>query len=308
LVARLATQLLFDSLVSEVGATSAIGVKSLFVIGPGPTFDRVRAFEPDEWLDIEASLRLINSVATGFKFMDASLNNYEEFAASYKALVSAGHNAVDEPVRFALTDEMNRRLSNYLSSMRLLLDFNQTRFKRWYRSHPELLDAFRQQRATLFDSSFEYRFAYKLRNYSQHFGMPIGQVEVTERSVDVERDLSESHVIGAFDTTDLLSVGGDCWGSVRRDLREMGTSIDVAEVMGRVPELLSTLWRDELLLEREYIEVAASILGEAFVTPDGKTGTAVLGEWTDVDGRFGLSYTYPPFNVIFRTRDLLAAG
>ena len=65
--------------------------------------------------------------------------------------------------------------------------------------------AFSTLTAEIFDGSFEYRFAYKLRNYAQHFGMPIGHMRNvgTLQPGPPETKLYDTSI--CFDVADLLS-------------------------------------------------------------------------------------------------------
>jgi len=75
---------------------------------------------------------------------------------------------------------LNRRLSNLLSSIRLFLDHSEFAFKRKYGKKSEEVEAFKKYASEKYDSSFSYRFVYKLRNYVQHCGIPIGSANSIE--------------------------------------------------------------------------------------------------------------------------------
>jgi len=184
----------------------------------------------------------------------------------------------------------------------MFLDYSEFRFKRLHKKHPDRVEAFSLSRSELFDTSFAYRFAYKLRNYAQHFGLPVGDISITERLIEGSTDETESVVTVAFNTADLLAVGGDCWGPVRRDLRGLGGRLDVVEVMREVPAATTRLWTRNLEIEAEYIRAMGKVVDTTLACPDDTQATVVVGEWLNVDGQLGLSYGEPPSLLLERLR------
>jgi hypothetical protein len=69
-----------------------------------------------------------------------------------------------------------------LSSIRTYLDHTETRLKREYGLASEEYKIFKTETSRTYDENFAYRFLYKLRNYSQHCGLPAGLLEVSSFS------------------------------------------------------------------------------------------------------------------------------
>jgi hypothetical protein len=73
--------------------------------------------------------------------------------------------------------EINRLILNLLSSIRTYLDHTETRLKREYGITSDEYKIFKSETSIAYDENFAYRFLYKLRNYSQHCGLPAGSLQ-----------------------------------------------------------------------------------------------------------------------------------
>lgn len=296
----MSVRIVMDHALRDSGLQKLVGAREAIVIAPGPEFITVRRIDDEEWDDISIALSFVSSLGTGAKLLDASVANYNEFVDAFNGYHLAGRSGVEEAVRVAFSDLINRRLSSYLSSMRMFLDYSEFRFKQFHSIHEDKIAAFSSLRSRLFDTNFAYRFAYKLRNYSQHFGFPVGDIAFSEQLVDGSVDEIASSAKVVFSTVELLAVGGDCWGPVRKDLREHPDGLDVGSVMKAVPPAISTLWAEILRIESDYIAGTRMLLENAFFDPQERPGTAIVGEWLDVGGHLGLRYDPMPVEVLKR--------
>gem|GEM_PF-1832323 len=109
--------------------------------------------------------------------------------------------------------EMNRLLLNYLSSFRTFLNHLNTRYSRLERQGNSYLKDFKKITSVCYDTSFYYRFFYKLRNYVQHCGLPISYMNVSEKAhkgsviVHISIGFNRDSLLDSFD-----------WKSVKDDL------------------------------------------------------------------------------------------
>jgi len=296
------TKIFFEHVAQGNPLEPMVGKRSILVIRPGPELEIIGELEGDVWADYQTACGYLASLGVGAKLLDVSFDNYNEFVDAFNGFHAAGRQGSDDAVRAKFADVINRRLANYLSSMRMFLDYSEFRFKRIHKNRPDRLEAFLYSHSQLFDTSFSYRFAYKLRNYTQHFGLPVGDISITERLVDGSTEAAESHVTVAFWTPDLLAVGGDCWGPVRRDLRKLAGSLDVAQVMREVPGALKRLWAENLQIESDHIEAMGKVIEGTLTCPAGLQGQVVVGEWLNTGGELGLSYEEPPSRLLERLR------
>ena len=123
--------------------------------------------------------------------------------------------------------EINRLLLNYLSSFRLYVDYLQTKFSRSESLKPMVND-YKNIVAECFDSSFAYRFLYKLRNYTQHIDLPIETVSLKTKRISKG---NYSYSIPIYFERDSLLEKYKEWGIVKNDLEKMSKYFDLYEIM-----------------------------------------------------------------------------
>lgn len=183
--------------------------------------------------------------------------------------------------------DVNRHFLNFLSAVRQLLDHTEMRLKREYAGNPEVYEAFRKRASKAFDRVFAYRMLYKLRNYSQHCGAPIGIVEYqSETKRGSEEVVHTLHLF--FDAQHLLRVGGDIWGIVKADLKKIGTKFPVDALPRIVMAELEAIWSVVQHAERPFLDSSAQTVlatvrevNPPYITPavvrywHGKTTTTI---------------------------------
>ena len=172
-------------------------------------FDAERRLTALEVEVYHAATAFLDDITEGSHLIDASRINLAEFDNTFAQLIESTQRGASDPASTHHGLELNRRLSNYLSSFRLFLDFSEARLKRRYGKTSTEAQQFKRVCAGVYDTSFAYRFCCKLRNYAQHFGMPIGHIEARSRldPGPPERPLHEVSVM--FSTLDLLNVWPD---------------------------------------------------------------------------------------------------
>lgn len=153
--------------------------------------------------------------------------------------------------------DVNRHFLNFLSAVRQLLDHTELRLKRQYLENPEILKVFQKRTSAAFDNVFAYRFIYKLRNYSQHCGSPIGIVEYESRNGNAGETKHILHLM--FDASELLRVGGDLWGPVKTDLKKFNSKFPVDTLPRKVMTELEAIWDAVRNAERPHLKASADI-------------------------------------------------
>lgn len=158
--------------------------------------------------------------------------------------------------------DVNRHFLNFLSAVRQFLDHSETRLKRLYANNPEVCAAFKKRTAQAFDTVFAYRLLYKLRNYSQHCGSPIGIVEYESKLNPATRQVL--HTLHLFlDAQHLLRTGGDTWGIVRADLKKLGSKLfPVDTLLREVVKELDEIWAVVQQAEKPFLEASAQTVIE----------------------------------------------
>lgn len=120
----------------------------------------------------------------------------------------------------------NRMLLNYLSSARTYIDHSQHFLSARYGKDSRQLNKFKDLLSFNFDHNFSYRFFYKLRNYSQHCGVPIQEIKYVS---EYERDNHEirGHLAAFFQPQQLL-MDYNSWGAlVKADLEQMQEPLEL---------------------------------------------------------------------------------
>jgi hypothetical protein len=126
--------------------------------------------EFDQWQSTQEHLLDVLNIEATF---DLLLENYAEFERdlldlSHRLSLFREHG---EPL--GLYREMNRRVTNLLSSARLYLDQVPQDLNSIYGKKSDHAKAFDQCRSKQYDSSFAYRIMEALRNYAQHRGFAV---------------------------------------------------------------------------------------------------------------------------------------
>lgn len=165
----------------------------------------VRNLTKEEFIVFEKSYDEINKyMQSGGLFAVALLNHDDFFNTMHEHLnvlteiQDIGKHNLDRIVL-----DLNRRILNYLCSVRTFLDHNETDINR---SHGKTeFKYFKGICANHYDNSFAYRFLYKLRNYVQHCGMPVGNLLI-ESEKDVQSKSGKRVTVSlVFDRDKLLS-------------------------------------------------------------------------------------------------------
>jgi len=139
----------------------------------------------------------------------------------------------------------NRLLLNYLTTFRLYLEHVEGALKRG--STEEDAAAFAAVCAREYDACFEYRLAYRLRNFAVHRGFPIHttNLHLTKKTLSGPSTVSmkvpgrEVGLFLALNRDYLLK--DDCWRSMKKEISSLDDFIDVGPVIRRSANSLSRI-------------------------------------------------------------------
>lgn len=140
----------------------------------------------------------------------------ETVKKAVRAKLSKKWNGVDDFEEREMTLEVNRKLLNYLSSIRSFTDHVETFIKRQFGKSSNFWRSYEFLKKSIYSSSFAYRFFYQLRDYTQHCGKPIECITWQAYSsyvpiVDVTILFRRDSLLEKFDS----------WKAVKRDLVKM---------------------------------------------------------------------------------------
>jgi hypothetical protein len=145
---------------------------------------------------------------------------------------------------------INRHLINFLSAVRMFLDHSETNLKELYGRDSEKARRFENACSDAYDNSFSYRFLYKLRNYAQHCGTPLGQVELGSKLVGTHPDVVQ-HLFAIRFSRDELLKRYKLWGkSLAEEIRNLPSKFDIVphvkEMMKHLENINLTRFEDDL--------------------------------------------------------------
>ena len=266
----------------------------IFFLGEDKTISAIRALSDDELEAYRAAVHLIGSITAAHNLLQASVSNYNELVDDFNRLKKMSpEDGETAGLGEHFSRELNRRLANYLSSMRLFLDYSECRMKRTYGKASEEATLFKAATHREYDAQFGYRFASGLRNYSQHFGMPVGEITGITRLNDSGEP--EHVCVVQFDVRELLANSAGSWGSVaRRELESGPDFIDVADVIRHVPACLDRIWRATIEVDRPLLKTTWKVIAGTLEVQGENPGHSVVGRWFDDEGFLALSYVEPP--------------
>ncbi len=183
-----------------------------------------------------------------------NLNDFENARGSFSRKIPVpGKRAI---LQREATLELNRLFLNFLASVRQFLDHTETRIKRRYANHPSVLSAFESETRKAFDSSFAYRFLYKLRNFGLHCGAPIGTVDIESSAIGAS-GITLHKLLVKFEPAQLLKDGHGTWGKVRRDLEMRRDPFDVEPLAKEAMQSVEHIWTTVRGEERPILREAA---------------------------------------------------
>ena len=195
--------------------------------------------------------------------------------------------------------ELNRRLLNYLSSVRTYLDHSETFLKRLFGKESEQVKLFKTICSGFYDTFFSYRFFYKLRNYAQHCGLPISNIRTSIES-QPELDATKITMHLKFDKQKLLD-GFDWDQKTRNDLKQMGSEFDFMPLFIENAENIRTVATEKDKIVLSAVSNAAAYLrslGQHLRNASNKVAI-FFDIIKDEEGRFkSFSILYIPFHLI----------
>lgn len=208
-------------------------------LGTITRLDKESKIDFDEFLSAETyerfreASREIEDLYANRRLLEIVMLNHQEFYAfiepAFKELVSQGStmSGLKRQNGDRFTIGINRLFLNYLGSIRTFLDHSQLGMNRKYGKDSPVFKEYKDILGIFYDQSFAYRFFYKLRNYSQHCGLPLQGFGYTLQN-DRDNGGVQAKLHFNFDRDSLLSAYDDGWGEkVKEDLKAKDKEFEV---------------------------------------------------------------------------------
>lgn len=261
----------------------------------------------DDYIRIEKAVQTIEDVSAfkrWFSFVELNQKDFIDFLnRSKKHLLFKSHSwdsLEDEDVGDVYLNA-NRLFLNYLSSVRTFQDHAETFFHRKFGKDSNEFQEFKETTAFHFDNIFAYRFFVKLRNFSQHVGLPIHDISFkTERKGD--REL-HGFLAVEFNREKLLNEYSG-WGKVKEDLQSQKAHFDVGPLIFDMTESLRSLQRSIINLYGDSLRKAIILIAEITKECDRNEGKVFIG-YDLIDDANGNLSSYSSMGVPFGMIDFI---
>src|SRR2546423_1663063 len=195
-------------------APSRVGY-SLGTYGDPPSINLLIEIDEDEFRSVRRSLAAISRLETpfSFKLVERNLLDLKSIHQFATIVLSLGRTFARTDHRM-LGEAVMTSVVNWLTSVRLFLDHEETTLKQTYGKGSPAALMFKEATARSFDDRVGYRFTAKLRNYVQHCGLPLSQISISENR---EGGMAKQRARLLLNRNDLLQSYKE-WGPVKPDL------------------------------------------------------------------------------------------
>ncbi len=205
---------------------SPIKVRQLGVIN-SHKLDKLRELnelEYQELIKINEDLKTYNKLQELYRTVIINFFEYLEFTKDIKRVPSA---ELDWARRYfdEMYFEANRLLINYFTGFRTYLDHTERILKKNFGKDSTEVKEFQKQTNFVYDKSFAYRLVYKLRNYTQHCGMPVGYI-----NYNADKSDKPENMVGDFNLMldrDHLLADYDSWSTLKEEIAKQKELFDL---------------------------------------------------------------------------------
>jgi hypothetical protein len=271
----------------------------LGIMGKGIT--SIRILEDSEYQEYKSAVGCLTDFSSDQQLYAITLLNYDDFLN----LIAVYSNAWDKNpsmINFQLLERMtlniNRHIINYLFSVRTFLDHTEFKLKRIYGDSSDKFATFKKATISEYENNFSYRFLYKLRNYSQHCGLPLGELSMKSVEEPIYSGNIKNTLVINFSSDTLLTYNG--WSSeVKEEIKRLPKKFDI------IPHILQfkkSLDEINLAIIKDNINeliVSAENIERLIAPTKGKEGTPMIFTITDeVEGKRTMRIHHIPFHLI----------
>lgn len=134
---------------------------------------------------------------------------------------------------------VNQKLSNILTSFKSYEDLLRSHFSQYKNLIGNIDNVINDLFSKTYDDYFGYRFMYRLRNYVQHFNLPIQSVEIRSEMVNIPLKIGAFTVEPMFDKSELLKFKK--WSTVGPEIEKMKSSISCKPIVDNFHTSINTL-------------------------------------------------------------------
>lgn len=255
---------------------------SLGVQGKGIT--AIRDLGDEEYQDYKKASDCLFEFSRDEQLYTIVRLNYDDFLGvlkKYSEEYAEGKHAMNWILMERMVLNINRLLLNFLSAIRTFLDHTQTKLTKRYGPQSDRLERFKEACSKCYDANFSYRFLIKLRNYSQHCGMPLGKLTLHSE----ENPPYSGHVYHSleakFSRDDLLKF--DLWGTrIQKEISQLPSEFDIVP---HVVDMMKCIEKINLvLIEEDFPELfkSAGFIEQLISPARGKGGVPCILKFLEI--------------------------
>ena len=219
----------------------------------------LREFYDDEYEKFHKEVKNLIDFSNKQQLFNIVKLNYDEFKDVLARYLSEykNTNQINWAVMESMVQNINMLLLNFLSSFRTFLDHTEFMIKKEYGKDSEQSKKFKTICSVQYDNYLAYRFLYKLRNYAQHCGLPIGGLKLGSEAVKGEGRKTHEYLEVYFDRDILLS-RYDSWGTVKAEIEKLPESIEITQFVNQLIKCIYEINKEVINNESDIEKIHAS--------------------------------------------------
>jgi hypothetical protein len=165
--------------------------------------------------------------------------------------------------------EINQRILNILNSIKSYEEHIRYKVSKLWGSDSEQLKKYEEIDRSLYDQFFSYRFLKRLRNYAQHYDMPIKYISYPAMSVSFDPRQIAFTVTAMTPKKDLLEYDG--WSTVKQDIKKQDEKIDINLIIEEAFRVFTSLHSQFRNFLSAILEKSHCVITELYESKEGRT-------------------------------------
>jgi len=261
------------------------------------TIKDTRKLSDEEVSMFKSSQKEMQRFAIDERMMLMILQNFQDFHTLIELISERwGQEARMNPLILEnIYMEINRLMINTLATFSSYLNLTERKLKELDNGLARF-DRFKEACSTAYDNNFSYRFLYHLRNFSQHYELPIGQIRPSARLNDLGE--KEHSLAVMFHRDSLLKTKYKWKPEIRSEIENLDEELDVSPLL---EDLVNCIWDIDNVASEDRITSVnnSSIFLESLMEETAtEEGTPCIYRLAQADTRADMEIMHFPLHVI----------
>ncbi len=269
----------------DVGAPSEPQyLYALGTVAPPLTINMRQELTEAEWTQLNEAASAIDQLASPFHYRLVELN-FKQLQALHQYVsitISLGREFASAN-RQKLVESVMGATVNWLTSMRMFLDHEETQLNRKYGVSSSEFAAFKEATRQAYDGEVGYRFAYEFRNYVQHCGLPLNHLVIAAPAAPQPHLKQVTKLL--LDRDNLIAEFNN-WKRVKTDLQAMKPRFEMLPLLDGAMSGIRAINHTCTEIDLDMALASAPVLASALSRLDDLTGEPALFRYQrDTQGR-----------------------